>query len=90
MNGLLKLQGRIMELTQNSQDECTLRNDDDTVAYHVAITGDVNSDINVPELQPHQDIRFELAPPAQRRSGRLQITWENHLGEKQALTEHLH
>lgn len=79
-----------MELTQNSQDECTLRNDDDTVAYHVAITGDVNSDIDVPELRPNQDIQFELAPPAQRRSGQLQVTWETHLGEKQVLTQDLH
>lgn len=78
-----------MELTQNSQDECTLRNDETTVVYHVAITGDVFKDINVPELQPNQDIQFELAPPAQRRSGQLQVTWENHLGEKQVLTEPL-
>ncbi|MCI4013029.1 hypothetical protein [Brevibacterium sp. ZH18] len=78
-----------MELTQDSQDDCTLRNDVDTVAYHVAITGDVTNDINVPELQPFQDIQFELAPPSQRRSGQLQVTWENHLGEKQALTEPL-
>ncbi|GAA1937450.1 hypothetical protein GCM10009689_17510 [Brevibacterium antiquum] len=52
-----------MDLTQNSQDECTLRNNDGTVVYHVAISGDVFKDINVPELQPAQDIQFELAPP---------------------------
>ena len=79
-----------MDLTQDSQDECTLRNDEAAVVYHVAITGDVNSDINVPELQPNQDIQFEFAPPAQRRSGQLQVTWENHLGEKQVLTQDLH
>lgn len=79
-----------MELTQNSQDECTLRNDENVAAYHVAITGDVNKDIDVPELQPAQDIQFELAPPAQRRSGQVQATWENHLGEKQVLTQDLH
>lgn len=81
---------RIMELTQNSQDECTLRNDENAVIYHVAITGDVFKDINVPELQPNQDIQFELAPPAQRRSGELRVTWETHLGEKQVLTQALH
>lgn len=79
-----------MELTQDSQDDCTLRNDVDTVAYHVAITGDVTNDINVPELQPAQDIQFELAPPSQRRSGELRVTWETYLGEKQVLTQSLH
>ncbi|TSI11982.1 hypothetical protein [Brevibacterium aurantiacum] len=79
-----------MELTQTSQDECTLRNDDNAVVYHVAITGDANKDINVPELQPAQDIQFELAPPAQRRTGELRIMWETHLGEKQVLTQSLH
>lgn len=79
-----------MELTQNSQDECTLRNDDHAVVYRVEISGDVSSDINVPELQPAQDIQFELAPPAQRSSGQLQVTWETHLGEKQVLTQDLH
>ena len=38
-----------MELVQQGKDVCTLRNDD-TTAYHVAITGDVNKDINVPDL----------------------------------------
>lgn len=79
-----------MDLTQNSQVECTLRNDEGAVVYHVAITGDVFKDINVPELQPAQDIQFELTPPAQRRSGELRVTWETHLGEKQVLTRALH
>ncbi|TSI17566.1 hypothetical protein [Brevibacterium aurantiacum] len=60
-----------MDLTQNSQDECTLANNEGTIVYHVAITGDVFQDINVPELQPAQDIPFELAPTAQRCSGEL-------------------
>lgn len=42
-----------MVLIQQGKDECTLRNGD-TVAYHVAIAGDVNNDINVPELTPRQ------------------------------------
>lgn len=79
-----------MDLTQNSQDECTLRNDETTVVYHVAVTGDVFKDINVPELQPAQDIQFELVPAAQRRSGELRVNWETHLGEKQVLTQALH
>lgn len=79
-----------MELTQDSQDECTLRNDENSVVYHVAVTGDVFKGINVPELQPAQDIQFELAPAAQRRSGELRVTWETHLGEKQVFTQSLH
>ncbi|WP_413336234.1 hypothetical protein ACH82I_06285 [Brevibacterium sp. GP-SGM9] len=78
-----------MELIQQSQDECTLRNGD-TAAYHVAITGDVHSDINVPELIPGQHVQFELAPPPERKTGQLQVTWENHLGEKQVLDFALH
>lgn len=79
-----------MELVQNNNDECTLRNDDDTVVYHVAIAGDVTKDINVPELQPDQDIQFSLAAPSQRRSGQLRVTWETQLGEKQVLSQSLH
>ena len=79
-----------MEFIQNSKDECILRNNGGTIAYHVAITGDINRDINVPELQPNQDIQFELAWPSKRKSGGLQATWENHLGEKQVLTTNLH
>lgn len=79
-----------MKLIQNTADECTLRNDDDADVYHVAITGDVTTDINVPELQPGQVIQFSLPPPSQRRSGQLQVRWETHLGEKQVLTQQLH
>lgn len=73
-----------MELIQNSGDECTLRNGE-IAAYHVAISVDVHSDINVPELIPGQHVQFELAPPAERETGALRVTWENHLGEKQVL-----
>lgn len=51
-----------MELVQQGKDVCTLRNDD-TTAYHVAITGDVNEDINVLELLPGQHVQFDLTPP---------------------------
>ena len=78
-----------MDLTQNSKGECKLRNDETTAVYHVSVTGEVFKDINVPELQPNQDIQFELAPAAQRRSGELRVTWETHLGEKQVLTQAL-
>lgn len=78
-----------MELIQNSSEQCTLRNGD-TTAYHVAITGDVRNDINVPELIPGQHVQFELAPPFQRKTGGLHVTWENHLGEKQVLDFTLH
>lgn len=50
-----------MELVQQGKAVCTLRNDD-TTAYHVEITGDVNKDINVPELIPGQHVQFDLAP----------------------------
>lgn len=79
-----------MELIQNNREECTLRNDDGAVAYHVEISGDVNRDINVPEVEPSQEVQFELAPPSRRRTGQLRVTWETHLGEKQVLTQHLH
>lgn len=78
-----------MELVQQGKDVCTLRNDD-TTAYHVAITGDVNKDINVPELLPGQHIQFDLAPPSGRKTGQLHVAWENHLGEKQMLDFSLH
>lgn len=70
-----------MELIQNSSELCTLRNGSNA-AYHVASTGDVRNDINVPELIPGQYVQFELAPPFQRMTGGLHVTWENHLGEK--------
>lgn len=78
-----------MELIQNSSELCTLRNGS-TTAYHVAITGDVRNDINVPELIPGQHVQFELAPPFERKTGELHVAWENHLGEKQVLTHSLH
>jgi len=73
-----------MELIQNSSELCTLRNGS-TAAYHVTIAGDVRNDINVPELIPGQHVQFELAPPFQRKTGGLHVTWENYLGEKQVL-----
>ncbi len=79
-----------MELIQNTAGECTLRNDDDALVCHVKIAGDVRADINVPELQPGQSIQFTLAPPSERRSGQLRVTWETHLAEKQVLTQQLH